>query len=171
MGVCASSPFIPTKETAGEERPRSITNYLSTTKVIHLDGRLQEFKYPITACHILLQNPKCFLCSLETMYLDSYLPHVPDSEELQLGQIYFVLKQSQSQVPLSLPDLCNLAIKASTSLAKHNFQLSPWKPWLSVMSPDGSSGGSNKSMSARGVCSNFAGSGSQKDRRNRWNVD
>ncbi|XP_057493258.1 uncharacterized protein LOC130778783 [Actinidia eriantha] len=84
--------------------------------VIGLDGGLQEFKQPIKACYILSQNPKCFLCSSETMFLGSHAPHVTDDEALQLGQIYFLMPISKSQTPLSLQDLCVLAIKASTAL-------------------------------------------------------
>ncbi|KAF5194736.1 Hth-type transcriptional regulator [Thalictrum thalictroides] len=92
----------------------------STIKIIHVDGRLQEFKQPIVARHILSQNPNRFLCSLETMNVDSYVLQVPETEELQLGQIYFLLPLSQSHTYLSLPDLCTLAIRASTALRKHD---------------------------------------------------
>uniref|UniRef100_A0A5B7BM52 Uncharacterized protein n=1 Tax=Davidia involucrata TaxID=16924 RepID=A0A5B7BM52_DAVIN len=87
-----------------------------TSKVIHLDGRLQEFRQPIKASHVLSENPNCFLCSSETMFVDSLPPHLPGHEELQLGQIYFMIPISKSQTPLSLQDLCELAIKASTAL-------------------------------------------------------
>ncbi|PIA50643.1 hypothetical protein AQUCO_01200094v1 [Aquilegia coerulea] len=68
----------------------------STIKIIHVDGRLQEFKQAIVARHILSQNPNRFLCSLESMNVDSYVQQVPETEELQLGQIYFLLPLSQS---------------------------------------------------------------------------
>ncbi|PIA52452.1 hypothetical protein AQUCO_01000375v1 [Aquilegia coerulea] len=92
----------------------------STIKIIHVDGRLQEFKQAIVARHILSQNPNRFLCSLESMNVDSYVQQVPETEELQLGQIYFLLPLSQSHTYLSLPDLCTLAIRASTALRKHD---------------------------------------------------
>ncbi|KAF8377469.1 hypothetical protein HHK36_030847 [Tetracentron sinense] len=61
--------------------------------------------------------------SSESMNLDSYIPHVPDNEELQLGQIYFLIPLSQSHTPLSLPDLCALAVKANAALSKHDADL------------------------------------------------
>ncbi|OVA05199.1 Protein of unknown function DUF4228 [Macleaya cordata] len=61
------------------------------------------------------------------MYLDTYLPHVAETEELQLGQIYFLLPLSQSQNPLSLSELCALAIKASTALTRNEMELSSLK--------------------------------------------
>ncbi|CAK7329755.1 unnamed protein product [Dovyalis caffra] len=51
------------------------------------------------------------------MYIDCHLPQVPDDEELQLGQLYFLMPLSQSNVPLSLQQLGALACKASASLA------------------------------------------------------
>lgn len=103
-------------------------NWPSTAKVIHLDGRLQEFMESIKASHILSQNPNFFLCSLESMYVDSHAPHVPIDEELQLGQIYFLIPTSKSHVPLSLQDLCSLAIKASTALQNTSTKIIPAGP-------------------------------------------
>ncbi|KAK9942314.1 hypothetical protein M0R45_007986 [Rubus argutus] len=109
MGICASAQCL-------KEGGR-IINGSSTVKIIHLDGKLQELRNPAKASHILSQNPNCFLCLSESMFLDSYAPHVPKDEELQLGQIYFLMPVSQSRAPLTLRDLCSLAIKASAALA------------------------------------------------------
>ncbi|GFS41190.1 hypothetical protein Acr_00g0072920 [Actinidia rufa] len=57
------------------------------------------------------------------MFLGSHAPHVTDGEELHLGQIYFVMPISKSETPLSLQDLCALAIKASAALNSSVFQL------------------------------------------------
>ncbi|XP_028051314.1 uncharacterized protein LOC114255966 [Camellia sinensis] len=86
--------------------------------IIDMDAHLQEFKQPIKAYHILFQNPNSFLCSSETMYVGSRALHVPYDEELQPGQTYFLmpLPSKSQQTPLSLQDLCALAIKASTAL-------------------------------------------------------
>lgn len=105
MGICASSHL--TKKGGG-------INWPSRVKVIHPDGRHQEFRQPIKASHVLSHNPNCFLCSSEAMYVGSRAPHVPGDEELQLGQIYFLMSSSKSETPLSLQDLCALAIKATT---------------------------------------------------------
>ncbi|XP_031286737.1 uncharacterized protein LOC116145414 [Pistacia vera] len=89
-----------------------------TAKIIHMDGRLQEFREPIKAAHILSQNPNCYLCSSESMFVGSQVPHLAGEEQLQPGQIYFLLPLSKSQEPLTLQDLCSLAIKASSALPK-----------------------------------------------------
>ena len=88
----------------------------STTKVIHENGRVQEFKNSIKASYILSRNPNYFLCSSESMYIGSYAPQVPVDDNLQLGQIYFLMPSSKSQVPISLKDLCSMAVKASATL-------------------------------------------------------
>lgn len=84
--------------------------------IVHSNGKLQQLKEPIKAWHVLSQNPNHFLCSSETMYVGSYLLSVPPNQELQLDHIYFLLPLSKSNVPLSLQDLCSLAIKANTAL-------------------------------------------------------
>ncbi|PIA52451.1 hypothetical protein AQUCO_01000374v1 [Aquilegia coerulea] len=119
MGICASSKTTRSSSSReGRTRGANAITWSSTVKVVHLDGRLQEFTEPIKVGHILSQNPSCFLCSSETMYVDTLMPHVPYAEELQLGQIYFLMPLSQSFVPLSLTDLCDLAIKAGQALSK-----------------------------------------------------
>ncbi|KAF5194734.1 Hth-type transcriptional regulator [Thalictrum thalictroides] len=126
MGICASSKT--TRSSREGRRRRGAITWSSTVKVIHLDGRLQEFTEPIKVGHILSKNPSCFLCNSETMYIDSLVPHVPYASELQLGQIYFLMPLSQSSVPLSLTDLCDLAIKAGQALRKnHNDEFSSEK--------------------------------------------
>lgn len=117
MGNCASQQTT--------EQRKSIS---STARVIHMDGKLQEFKQPIKAHHIISQNPKCFLCSSESMLLDSVVPQMKEGEELQLGQIYFLMPLKFSQSPLSLPDLCALAIKASAALPSLPHQSRPSRP-------------------------------------------
>ncbi|KAH7835111.1 hypothetical protein Vadar_022960 [Vaccinium darrowii] len=92
-----------------------------TAMVIDLEGKLQNFSQPIKASEILSQNPNCFLGSSETMFIGSHVPQVPNNEELQLGQIYFLIPISKSRTPLSLQDLCALAIKASSALDNSQF--------------------------------------------------
>ncbi|KAK9077296.1 hypothetical protein SSX86_005633 [Deinandra increscens subsp. villosa] len=92
-------------------------SWSSTVKVIHSgDGRLQEFRQPIRACHVLSGHPAAFLCSSDTMFVGCHVPQLPGNEELQMGQIYFVMPLSKSNNRLSLQELCSLAIKAGSAL-------------------------------------------------------
>ncbi|KAH7575137.1 hypothetical protein ACOSP7_005455 [Xanthoceras sorbifolium] len=118
MGNCASPQYTKNKNGANSKK-MMIKYWQSTAKIIHMDGRLQELRQPMKAGHVLSQNPKSFLCSSESMYVDFVLPHVPEDEELQLGQIYFLMPLSKSHFPLTLQELCSLAIKASAALSDH----------------------------------------------------
>ncbi|KAB1207216.1 hypothetical protein CJ030_MR7G011537 [Morella rubra] len=108
MGICASSEYT--------RKDAIALNLPFTSKLIHLDGTLQEFRHPVKAGHVLSQNPNCFLCNSESMYINSQVPHIPANEELHLGQIYFLMPLPRSHVPLSLQDLCQLAVKAHAAL-------------------------------------------------------
>ncbi|KAK6946194.1 PADRE domain [Dillenia turbinata] len=113
MGICTSSQ-------ASSKLGGNLFPWSSSAKLIYLDGRVQEFKQPIQAGSILSLNPNNFICSSESMHINSFVPPVPDHEELQPGQLYFLLPQSYSNVPLSLQDLCALAIKAGAALGHPN---------------------------------------------------
>ncbi|KAI3809758.1 hypothetical protein L1987_19358 [Smallanthus sonchifolius] len=116
MGTCASIQY------SGNQGTLLIGNGTSTTaKVIHsIDGRLQEFRQPVKAGNVLFghQPESFFLCSAEDMFVNCHVPHVPGDEDLQPGQIYFVMPISKSYRPISLHELCLLAIKASSALEK-----------------------------------------------------
>ncbi|KAI4295574.1 hypothetical protein L6164_035607 [Bauhinia variegata] len=85
--------------------------------IIHLDGRLEQLEEKKKAGHVLSENPDCFLCCSESMFVGSLRPHVNPSEKLQLDHIYFLMPLSKSHMPLSLQDLCALAVKADAALA------------------------------------------------------
>ena len=93
-----------------------ILHWQAGVHIIQLDGKILQFKEPIKAEHVLSQNPNCFMCSSESMHVGSLMPRVTPNEDLQLGHIYFLMPRSKSKVPLSLHDLCTLAIKANAAL-------------------------------------------------------
>ncbi|XP_021738409.1 uncharacterized protein LOC110704906 [Chenopodium quinoa] len=115
MGICSS------------QMTKRNGNFLSlrpTVMIIHPDGSLDEFNEAITAHRVLSQHTSCFLASSESMYVDSIAPQISYDEELELGQIYFLLPLSQAHKVLSLEDLCGLAIKASIALGFSNIKRS-----------------------------------------------
>ncbi|PON43655.1 hypothetical protein TorRG33x02_333360 [Trema orientale] len=115
MGICASSQILyTTNYKAGRMRLKGPV----TAQIIHLDGRLEELKQPLKAAQVLSRTPNCFLCSSESMFIGAHPPQLGPDDYLQLGQIYFLLPLSHSRAPLSLPDLCALAIKASSALSR-----------------------------------------------------
>ncbi|CAL1380427.1 unnamed protein product [Linum trigynum] len=117
MGLCISSshPNSDNKFPATEE---IICN---TVKVVNADGKLQEFSHPIRAGKVvslsLSSSPpgRCFVCSSESMSIGKLAPPLGDEEELQLGQLYFLLPVCFARNPLSISDLCDLAVKASAA--------------------------------------------------------
>ncbi|KAM7250587.1 hypothetical protein ACFE04_022470 [Oxalis oulophora] len=128
MGLCISSPTPKQRGIISIDtiRPQQIT-------IIHVDenkGKVEELKQPIKAEYLVTQNPNYFICSSESMSIGTCPPRVCDDEELQLGQIYFMLPKSRANEPLSLPDLCGLAIKASSAVAKDAVDFSSGKPTI-----------------------------------------
>ncbi|KAK4258698.1 hypothetical protein QN277_005119 [Acacia crassicarpa] len=109
MGNCASPQYT---SKGGN------LSWKSSVNVIDMEGKLQQLKEPKQAWHVLSQNPNFFMCSSESMYVGSPIPHVGPSEELQSGHIYFLLPLSKSRTTLSLQDLCALAVKANAALVR-----------------------------------------------------
>ncbi|KAL1554217.1 hypothetical protein AAHA92_14801 [Salvia divinorum] len=108
MGICVPSPAI---EKPVEDRRRA-----SSVKVVDLEGRLEEFRLAVTAEEVLSRHPNCYLCSADNMLVNSHAPPLAKEEALQPGQIYFLMPLSRSLTPLSLVDLCELAIKTSRAV-------------------------------------------------------
>ncbi|XP_042494951.1 uncharacterized protein LOC122074156 [Macadamia integrifolia] len=113
MGICVSTPA----------KGRGEWNHESEAMVIHVDGKLEQFKEPTKVEDLISKNPNCFLCNAESIFVDSCIPSLPDDEELQFGQIYFLLPVTKQHIPASLTDLCVLAIRAATALRKQDLQM------------------------------------------------
>lgn len=109
MGLCVSSQIISSQN-------GRFLNFPYTVMVIQSNGKLQQFKQPIRAGKLLSQNPSCFICCSETMNVDSFPVQMAEDDELQAGQLYFLMPISKSQTLITLQDLCTLAIKASAAI-------------------------------------------------------
>ncbi|XP_028763965.1 uncharacterized protein LOC114722176 [Neltuma alba] len=121
MGQCGSSESHKgAKSSGGKGRGRGAVGESfrrpSAIMVMDLEGGFKELKQPVTASSVIADNPNCFLCDSESIYLGTCLPPVPEEELLRPGQIYFLVPLSQAHQPLSLSTLCDLAIKASSAL-------------------------------------------------------
>lgn len=91
---------------------------VATAKLISVDGRLQEFPYPVKVSYVLQKNPACFICNSDEMDFDDVVSAVSDDEELQPGQLYFALPLSRLKHPLQAEEMAALAVKASSALSK-----------------------------------------------------
>ncbi|EHA8590095.1 hypothetical protein COCNU_scaffold014964G000060 [Cocos nucifera] len=107
MGNCASSKSKSLER--WDCRP-------AAAKVIHLDGSLEEYQGAVRAGQVAARNPGYYVCAGEAMEVGDHPQEVAEAEELQPGQLYFLLPVSSSRHRLSLPDLCLLAIKASAAV-------------------------------------------------------
>uniref|UniRef100_A0A7C9D1P9 Uncharacterized protein n=1 Tax=Opuntia streptacantha TaxID=393608 RepID=A0A7C9D1P9_OPUST len=129
MGGCSSTlnrglSASPTPRFSAKRSRKKPVLAPQVVRVIQPDGKVKEFNPPICAAQILSQNPNCILCSSDSMFVDSYPEHVPESEELHTGHLYFLMPKSKAQMPLSLEDLCELAIKASSNICIDDLRLS-----------------------------------------------
>ncbi|CAA7399477.1 unnamed protein product [Spirodela intermedia] len=96
-----------------------VTAACSTAKVIAEDGRLLEFAAPVKVFQVLLKSPgSFFICDADDMDFEDYVREVGEEEELQPGQIYFVLPRSMLRRRLHSEEMAALAVKASAALVK-----------------------------------------------------
>ncbi|XP_077224154.1 uncharacterized protein LOC143857565 [Tasmannia lanceolata] len=106
MGVCHSSDVAS----------------VPTAKVILQDGKLEEFSYPVKVSYILEKNPSCFICNSDELEFESFVTAINDSDELQLGQLYFVLPLSRLKYPVQAEEIASLAVKANRALRESGIE-------------------------------------------------
>ncbi|CAL0314429.1 unnamed protein product [Lupinus luteus] len=90
-----------------------------TAKLVHQDGRLQEFPYPVKVSYLLQEHPTCFICNSDEMDFDDVVTAVDENDVLQPGQLYFALPLSLLRQPLQPAEMAALAVKASSALMKY----------------------------------------------------
>ncbi|ONK74602.1 uncharacterized protein A4U43_C03F8180 [Asparagus officinalis] len=88
----------------------------ATGKLILASGDLQEFDRPIRVSSIIEKNSEWFICDADEMEFDGFISAVGSDDELNPGQIYFVLPRSMLKKPLHAEELAALAVKASAAL-------------------------------------------------------
>lgn len=103
----------------------------SSANVITLNGQLRQFPIPLTVSQLLLQidsesksksksESESFVCNSDSLYYDEHIQAMDSSEELESGQIYFILPNSKLHYPLSASDMAALAVKASVAISSIN---------------------------------------------------
>ncbi|KAF8012456.1 hypothetical protein BT93_I0579 [Corymbia citriodora subsp. variegata] len=91
---------------------------VATAKLILMDGRLQEFAYPVKASYVLQKNRDCFICNADEMDFDDVVSAIDADDELLPGRLYFALPLSRLQRPLQAEEMAALAVKASSALMR-----------------------------------------------------
>ncbi|MBA0804534.1 hypothetical protein Gohar_004115, partial [Gossypium harknessii] len=87
-----------------------------TAKLILQDGSLQEFSNPVRVSHVLQRNPNCFVCSSDDMDFDTTLCAIDADDQLQPGELYFVLPLRLLNSPLRTQEMRALAVKPTQAL-------------------------------------------------------
>ncbi|OIW10978.1 hypothetical protein TanjilG_22786 [Lupinus angustifolius] len=96
----------------------SDSTQVATSKLVHVDGTLQEFSYPVKVSYLLQEHSTCFICNSDEMDFDDVVKAVHEDDVLQPGQLYFALPLSRLDQPLQAAEMAALAVKASSALMK-----------------------------------------------------
>lgn len=117
MGGCLSIRMITCSNNDNDDKLSS-----SSANIITTDGQLRQFLVPITVSQILQQldqppQSNCFIANSDSLFYDELVPALSSENELQSGQIYFILPNSKLRHPLSASDMAALAVKASLALS------------------------------------------------------
>jgi hypothetical protein len=96
----------------------------TAARVVLADGELQRFPGGTRASQAVKAaavaaggSGACFLCSADGLELGGAVAAVAPDEELQPGQLYFVLPAAMRRRALQAEDMAALAIRASAALA------------------------------------------------------
>lgn len=125
MGSCLSSTEDHTIE------KHNSANVISST------GELRQFSIPVKVSQVLFSEtttaldhaassssssaaPSFFMCNSDRLYFDDYIPPLDPEDELEAGQIYFLLPTNKLQYRLTASDMAALAVKASLALQTIN---------------------------------------------------
>ncbi|XP_047088585.1 uncharacterized protein LOC124700508 [Lolium rigidum] len=122
MGACNSCEATAVAAVTGGTAVGEAT----AARVVLADGQLQRFPGGTLASHALKaaattaaasSAAACFLCSADGLELGGAVAALAHDEELQTGQLYFVLPAAMRRRPLQAEEMAALAIRASAALA------------------------------------------------------
>ncbi|PKU87589.1 uncharacterized protein LOC110092550 [Dendrobium catenatum] len=110
MGSCFSSSTI-----AAASAPT--TNSLPTAKVINLDGTLMEYSQTVKVSHVLGLNKSssCFVCNADSIFYGQFIQALGSDRFIELGHLYFVLPPGKLEYRLTVADMVELAVSASSA--------------------------------------------------------
>lgn len=99
----------------------SLTKYHTMEKhnsanVISSTGEMRQFSIPAKVSQVLFSAPSFFICNSDRLYFDDYITPLDPEDELEAGQIYFLLPTNKLHYRLSASDMAALAVKASLAL-------------------------------------------------------
>ncbi|KAK1421664.1 hypothetical protein QVD17_24168 [Tagetes erecta] len=83
--------------------------------VVTMEGELIEYPTPVFVSELVFP-PCAFVCNSDCLYYEQRIPALDREEELEAGQIYFILEKTMVDRRLSNSDMAALALKASIAL-------------------------------------------------------
>ncbi|XP_037431437.1 uncharacterized protein LOC119297972 [Triticum dicoccoides] len=117
MGACNSCEATAVAAVTGA----SAVGEATAARVVLADGQLQRFPGGTRASQAMKAAAApagaCFLCSADGLELGGAVAAVLGDEELQPGQLYFVLPAAMRRRALQAEEMAALAIRASAALA------------------------------------------------------
>jgi hypothetical protein len=91
-----------------------------TIKLVKSDGHVQIYDTPINASDLMLEFPKHLVCRSDSFYIGQKIPHLSNTDQLQLGHVYFLLPNHLFQSVLSFVTIASFAAAAARD---HNRKL------------------------------------------------
>ncbi|KAL8474680.1 hypothetical protein ACS0TY_030485 [Phlomoides rotata] len=85
----------------------------SEVKVVSSDGRLLVYTRSVKAAEVMLENPGQFLCESTYLKVGQRIPGICAEEELERGQVYFLLPMEMLYSVLTNEELKFLSHKTS----------------------------------------------------------
>ena len=83
------------------------------------DGELREFSQPVKVSQVLQNvDSASFVYDLDDINVGEFISTISKDEELQLGQLYFVLPSTCLNRPVQAEEMAALAVKASAALRR-----------------------------------------------------
>uniref|UniRef100_A0A7N0T8I6 Uncharacterized protein n=1 Tax=Kalanchoe fedtschenkoi TaxID=63787 RepID=A0A7N0T8I6_KALFE len=90
----------------------------SNVRVVHLDGRVEDYEVPVKVNQIILNPKKDLLCTKSQLLCTTGSSKALSSDcELELGNLYFLLPISAFRCEASVMDMANMVNKL-TNIAK-----------------------------------------------------
>lgn len=84
-----------------------------TAKVILCNGSIQEFQKPVKAAELMLENSQQFVSHYNSLQVGRRVSALSADEDLELGNLYFMLPMEKLNTALSASEMDSLLQKAS----------------------------------------------------------
>nr|GEX30457.1 hypothetical protein [Tanacetum cinerariifolium] len=110
--------LVPEPPTVGTVVPlKTEAQKLARKNELKAKSELRQFPTPIFVSEVLqYEKPSFFVCNSDNLYQDQDIPSLDSENELDAGQIYFILPKTMLARRLSASDMASLAVKASLAL-------------------------------------------------------